>query len=82
MPSVAVVGGRRRARHCREPRITSHNSRGVQDSESEKDGRGGATHLKTPGPDEVEENSTYYKVSFSYLHVVEYIISIEMDLYP
>ena len=38
--------------------LTSRNSRGVQDSESEKDGRGGAMHLKTLGPDEVEEIST------------------------
>lgn len=73
MPSVAAAGDRQRARrHCREPPIdrssnrsntrergiTSRNSRGVQDSESEKDGRGGAMHLKTLGPNEVEENST------------------------
>ena len=70
MPSVAAVGDRQRARrHCREPPIdrcsnristrergiTSRNSRGVQDSELEKDGRGGAMHPKTPDPDEVEE---------------------------
>ena len=55
----------RARRHCREPPIdrcsnrsntrergiTSRNSRGVQDSESEKDEREGTMHLKTLGPD-------------------------------
>lgn len=47
-------------------------------------------HLKTLGPDEVEENSTQVTLlritvisqsSLSYLEYM-YIISIEMDLYP